>query len=778
MRRLPVAVALAAVLLLDSHAVRAGQVTSGNVPPLVDTDLPEVSPALDAPPEPVPPETIARDRDGRATVRAVRLREALRVDGRLDEAHYTDTLPMSGFIQVEPQYGVAATDPTDVWISFDDDNVYLSARMWDDDLDRLVATEMRRDSDTMFQGNDIISFIFDTFYDHRDGVLFSVNPIGGRSDTQVTGERQFNRDWNPVWEVKTGRFERGWTVEIAIPFKSLRYRPGRTQVWGFNAMRTKRSKNEMSLLTRVPLGRQQAAVTQTAYAATMVGLEAPPAARNLDIKPYATSSLTTNRNVSPPLLNDPHGEAGLDLKYAVTQGLTADVTLNTDFAQVEADEQQVNLTRFSLFFPEKREFFLENQGTFAFGGVQLSNFSSSQQPSSVAPILFYSRRIGLNEGREVPLQAGGRITGRAGRYTIGVLNAQTGDEDESLPQAARATNFSVLRVKRDILRRSSIGLMATGRSVAQNGVGRNLAYGVDGTFLFLENLAVNTYWARTESGGRAGDETSYRAELSHNGDRYGLQLERLAVGEDFNPELGFLRRGNFRRSYAQFRFSPRPRGIRAVRRFRYQAGMTYVEDGAGTLETRERTGEFAIEFQSSDQFSVSYIDSYELLPGPFPISASVTLPVGGYRFQTGRMGVNLGRHRPLSANMTVEYGSFYNGNRTSVSVAQGRVSLTSALSVEPTYSLNKVDLLQGDFTTHLLGSRITYTMTPLMFVSALVQYNSGTNTVSTNARLRWEYQPGSELFVVYNEERNTLSRSFPSTSTRAVIAKINRLLRF
>jgi len=776
MRRLTIAVALTATLVINARAGWAAQGPSGQSTP-IDAGLPSAAVTLDAPPDPVAPETISRDGDGRATVRAVRVQQPLRIDGRLDEAMYADVPPMSGFIQVEPQYGRTATDQTDIWVSYDDDNLYVSARMWDDDLSSLVATDMRRDSDTMFQGNDIISFIFDTFYDRRNGVMFSVNPIGGRSDTQVTGERQFNRDWNPVWEVKPGRFDRGWTVEMAVPFKSLRYRPGRGQVWGFNAMRTKRSKNEMSLLTRVPLGRQQAALTQTAYAARLVGLETPPQRRNIDLKPYATSSLTTNRSAVPPVSNDPDGQVGLDLKVAVTQGMTADVTINTDFAQVEADEQQVNLTRFSLFFPEKREFFLENQGTFAFGGVQLGgNFNS--QNNSVAPILFYSRRIGLNAGREVPLEAGGRITGRAGRYTLGILNAQTGAESEALPSAAPATNFSVIRVKRDVLRRSSIGLIATGRSVAQNGLGRNLAYGVDGSFLFRENLTVNTYWARTETDGRSGDDTSYRAELNQNGDRYGLQLERLVVGEDFNPELGFLRRGDFRRNFAQVRFSPRPRGIPSIRRFRYQAGLTYVESGEGTLETREQDGEFVVEFQNGDEFNASYTDSYEFLAKDFPISTTVTLPVGGYNFQTGHVGFKLGRQRKLSATTSVEYGTFYNGHRTGLSVSQGRISLTNALSVEPTYSMNRVELRQGDFTQHLLGSRITYTMTPLMFVSALMQYNSSANAVATNARLRWEYRPGSELFVVYNEDRNTLARRFPSTSTRALIVKINQLLRF
>jgi hypothetical protein len=779
--RLVVAV-VAVLVLFESRPARAQQTTPPEEPFASSEAARPPAPAIDlvpdAPPEPVEPETISRDAEGRATVRAVRALQPLRIDGRLDDAHYTDVMPMAGFVQIEPVYDTAATDQTDIWVAFDDDNLYVAARMWDEDLTTLVATEMRRDSDTMFQGNDIISFIFDTFYDRRNGVMFSVNPIGGRSDTQVTGERQFNRDWNPVWDVKTARFDRGWTMEMAIPFKSLRYRPGRAQVWGFNVMRTKRSKNEMSVLVRVPLGRNQAALTQTAYAASLVGLETPPSGRNLDVKPYVTSSLTTNRMASPPVLNDPHAEAGLDLKYGVTQGLTADITVNTDFAQVEADEQQVNLTRFTLFFPEKREFFLENQGTFAFGGVQAGGgFQNQNQNNSAAPILFYSRRIGLNQGREVPLLAGGRMTGRVGRYTLGVLNAQTDNEEEELPLAAEATNFSVVRLRRDILRRSAIGVMATGRSVALSGVGSNVAYGADGQFLFFENLAINTYWARTETEGRSGSDISYRAELNQNGDRYGLQLERLVVGEDFNPELGFLARTNFRRSFAQARFSPRPRRFPSVRRFRYQAGINYVESGEGRLETREQDGEFVTEFQNSDQFNVRFLDSYEYLSRPFQIATGIVLPVGPYNFQTLRVGFSLGRQRKVSANMSVEYGTFYDGDKRTLNISQGRLSLTSAFSIEPTYSFNDVDLVEGDFTTHLIGSRITYTMSPLMFVSALVQYNSSINAVSTNARLRWEYRPGSELFVVYNEERNTLTTGFPTASTRSFVVKINRLFR-
>jgi hypothetical protein len=730
-----------------------------------------------APPEPVAPAVITRSAIGYVTVRAVRAIGPIRIDGALDERHYQDVPAMSDFVQVEPLPGQPATERTEVWVAFDDDNLYLTARAHDSDMGRLVATEMRRDSTTMFQGNDIVTFVLDPFYDRRNALSFTVNPIGGRSDTQVTNERQFSQDWNPVWTLKTGRFDGYWTVEAQIPFKSIRYGEGRYQVWGFNVARIKRSKNEMSTLSRVPPARGNASMMQMSFAATMVGLEAPRSGSPIDVKPYATASSNTNHAADPRPVNDPTAAAGLDVKYAVSQGLTGDFTVKTDFAQVEADEQQVNLTRFSLFFPEKREFFLENQGMFAFGGVQLgSNFTTNQNDS--APIMFYSRRIGLNGARIVPLEVGGRLTGRAGRYSVGVVNTQTGDEDASLPGPARATNFSVVRLRRDVMGRSSVGVIATGRSVAQNGLGRNLAYGVDGLFSFYDNLTFNTYWARTESERPGRDDASYRAQMDYNGDRYGLQLERLSVGDDFNPELGFLRRDNQVRDSVVARFSPRPRSLPSIRRIRYQLGLTYIENRLGVLESREREGEFAIEFQNGDQFLAGYSDQYEFLPLPFPITSTISIPVGGYPFANGRVGFNLGRQRRLSTNALLEHGSFYNGHRTSLTLTQSRVSVTDALSIEPNYSLNKVTLVEGRFTSHLLGTRITYTVTPLMFVSTLVQYNSSTNSVSTNARLRWEYQPGSELFLVYNDERNTLSRGFPGLNTRALIVKVNRLFRY
>jgi hypothetical protein len=618
--------------ILAGSAGEAGQVANGDPsagPSPSSIDLPF---RIDGPPPPTPPDIVARDEAGRTTLRAVRLSVPLTLDGRLDDAVYGTVPPISDFIQNEPREGTAATEKTEVWIFFDRDKFYVTARCWETQPDRMVVNEMRRDNTNIVQ-NDGFAFALDTFYDRRNSVVFEMNVLGGRIDAQVTNERQLNMDWNPIWELKTGRFEGGWTIETAIPFSSLRYRPGRAQIWGFNARRVNRWKNEISYLTRIPASMTMRGHFQSSLMATLVGLEAPSGSKNLEVKPYGTSQVVTDRTATPIVANDLRGGWGLDVKYGVTQSFTTDFTYSTDFAQVD-------LTRFSLFFPEKRDFFLENQGTFAFGGG--AGFGpaggggggggANANPSDT-PLLFYSRRIGLNAGRAIPIQAGGRASGRMGGYSIGLLNVQAGADSIS---ATRATNFSVARVKRDILRKSSIGAIFTGRSVSQSGHGSNEAFGVDGTFAFYDNLSINTYWARTRTDQREGDQSSYRAQLDYAGDRYGVQVERLVVGANFNPEAGFLRRSDMRRSFGQFRFSPRPRRSSRIRRFFSMGRLAYVENGSGRPETRDWDGELAIEFQNSDRLFAGYSRTYEFLPQPFPVAPGVTLPVRGYDFSSVR----------------------------------------------------------------------------------------------------------------------------------------------
>ena len=731
--------------------------------------------SIDGPPPPLPPEVVARDARGRMTLRAIRLDAPLQLDGRLDERVYHDVPPVTGFIQQEPNEGAPAADQTEVWVAFDADTLYVSARCWSQDPDRIVANEMKRDSWGMY-GNETLGVVLDTFYDRRNAFAFTTNAIGGLFDALVTDERSQNIDWNTVWDVRAGRFEGGWTVEIAIPFKSLRYRAGPAQVWGVNVQRRVASTNETSFLTPIPASLSWAGAYKMSSAATLVGLEVPASGTRLEVKPFGISDFTTDRARTPA--DEAGGEVGFDVKYGVTQGLTADFTYNTDFAQVEVDEQQVNLTRFSLFFPEKREFFLEGQGIFDFGGGFTSDstafYFGGGQFSGTAPIMFFSRRIGLQDGRTVPIRAGGRLTGKAGPYSIGVLNVQTEEAG-----AAAATNFSVARVKRDVLRRSAVGALFTGRSVSLDGAGSNQVYGVDGLFSFYDNLNITSYLAQSRRPGVSrGDAVSYQTRLDYRGDRWGLLAERLAVGADFQPEVGFVRRHDFRRNFLEGRFSPRPLSIASIRKFLFQGSLDYTTDSAGLLETRVRQGLFGIELENGDLFFAGATDSFELLKRPFEMTPDIAIPPGDYRFTNTRLVYALGQQRVVSGGLSFDRGGFFGGGRTGVGYTFGRAYLSSQLNIEPSVSFNWLALPQGDFKTELVAIRTTYTLTPRMFVAALVQYNSTLDALGTNLRFRWEYQPGSELFVVYTDERDTLDPRGPFLENRAIVVKATRLLRF
>ena len=692
---------------------------------------------------PVPPAVMARDADGHITVRAVRITDPLVIDGRLDEPIYQQVPAIDGFVQQTPDEGAPATEPTEIWLLFDDDNVYVSARCWDSQPDRMVANAMTRDSRAMFQ-NEFFAVLFDTFHDRRNAIGFLTNLLGGLSDNLITDERNVNLDWNTIWDVRTSMFDQGWLVEMVIPFKSLRFQAGGEQVWGVNISRRIQWKNETTFLSPVPQSLDRCGLLQISAAATMIGIEPPTTLRNLKLKPYAISGTQTDNGATPAISNDLTGDVGFDVKYGLTQSLIADFTVNTDFAQVEADEQQVNLTRFSLFFPEKREFFLEGQGIFAFGapgGAQGMN----ARPSEV-PVVFFSRRIGLESGTEVPIRAGGRVSGRAGAYSIGLLNIQTGDSETA---DALSTNFSVVRLKRDILRRSNFGVIYTRRSRLIDGEGVNQVYGADLNLAFYDNVTFNSYYARSDTPGLDGNDASYRGQFVYNGDRYGIEFEHLTVDENFNPEFGFLRRNDFRRNFAQARFSPRPASIAWLRHVLYQASYDYITDTTGILETREGKARFELELESGDRWNVEFTDTFEGLPEPFEISDGVILPVGGYGFQDVRTTYQLGGQRAVSGSLIFSRGSFFGGTRTEVGY-RGHIVFSLRLAVEPRISVNKVKLPQGPFTTTLVGARTSFTVSPRMLAAALVQYNSSSESVDTNIRFRWEYQPGSDLFVVYS----------------------------
>ena len=747
---------------------------------------------IDGPPAPLPPEVIRRDEARRATIRAVEVTDPIRLDGQLDEGVYYTVPAITGFIQQAPDEGAPATEKTEAWILFDPDNIYVAARVWDSaPPSQWVANEMRRDTRQLRQ-NDTFAVILDTFYDRRNAVAFYTNPIGALADFQITNEGNPNSDWNPVWDVRTGRFEGGWTVEMEIPFKSLRYRPGPSQIWGVQLRRNVRRKNEWNYITPLPIsaGSGPGGIFRVSDAATLVGLDAPSGSKNLEVKPYGIGGVSTNLAASPPTRNVGDGTGGLDVKYGVTQNLTADFTLNTDFAQVEVDEQQVNLTRFNLFFPEKREFFLEGRGIFDFArGGFFGGFGGALRSSGGgffgggnAPTLFYSRRIGLQNRSVVPIVGGGRVTGKVGAFDVGALNIQT---DEDALARAEMTNFTVVRIKRDILRRSTIGALFTNRSVSLLGDGSSQAYGADATFSFYENVSLLGYVARTQvpDPGRRENDLSYQGRFDYGGDRYGFQAEHLLVEKNFIPEVGFLRRDNFRRSYARARFSPRPRSLASIRQFRFEGSYDYIETAdLGIVETRQSQLGFSTELENSDRFGVSVADNYEFLHRGFtPGPDDVAFPVGGYRFFDVEATYSPGAQRRLNGTLTVLAGEYFDGAIRSIGFRRGRMEVTQRLSLEPSVSVNWIDSPYGSFRTDLIVSRVNWTFTPRMFFSGLIQYNSSANTVSNNLRLRWEYSPGSELFVVYTEDRETdplRPDRFSELRNRGFVVKMNRLFRF
>ena len=755
--RIPLVAAFVIAALLSSTAMAQDAAPRGGL-------------AIDGPQPPEAPASITRDASGRATLRAHRVTEKLNIDGVLDEAIYERLAPISEFIQYEPANGAPATEQTALWILFDGENFYVAGRAYDSaPPERWVLNEMRRDIPNV-SANESIGFSIDTFNDDRNGFLFELNALGGFLDAQITSEAfPPNQNWNTVWEGRTGRFNGGWTFEIAVPFRSIRYQAGVEQVWGFNMRRVVRWKNEESHIVPVPAGLgQKRGIIQVSLSAPLVGIEVPPGSRNLELRPFGIASLATD--VPTRVSNRRDGDLGLDVKYGVTQNLTADLTVNTDFAQVEVDEQQVNLTRFSLFFPEKRTFFLEGQGTFDFARGAGANVGGGDVPT-----LFFSRRIGLDRSLVVPILGGGRLTGKVGPYSIGLLDLQT---DDAPAARAISTNFSVVRVKRDVLRRSAIGVLYAGRSRSTVTTGRNETYGVDGNFNFYTNLTVNAYAAGTRTPGRSGRDRSYMGQLNYAGDRYGLVAERLVIEERFNPEVGFVRRPDVRKWSGTARFSPRPARRTAVRKWLYEGTASYLENNAGHLESRALSATWGIDFQRGDTLRVSGGNTYEFLPRPFAIARGVTVPVGGYSFNNVQVRYSLGAQRRLGGTASIDRGSFYEGDKTTLGFSGGRFEVTKQIQLQPGISLNWVSLPFGDFTAQQVQSRIVYTMTPRSFLAALVQYNSASNSVSTNLRLRWEYRPGSELFVVYNDERDTLGLGFPNLTNRAFIVKIAPLLRF
>ena len=763
------------------------------------------------PPPPESPDVFAKDDRGRITLRATRLPSALELDGNLDEPFYASVTPIDHFVQQEPNEGRPATERTLVWLFFDNHNFYVSVRAFDSAPERLVANELRRDNFNIFQ-NDNITISIDPLYTRRSGVFFQMNALGAQRDQEVQDERSNNNDWNTIWSVKSRILDDGWSMEFAIPYSSLRFRQAGPQLWGFNLRRVIRWKNEHVSIAPIPASATTRAMYKFDIMATVTGVETPTVRRPIDVKPYAIAASTTNLGGANPFRNDPSADAGVDVKYSFTNSLVADLTFRTDFAQVEEDQQQVNLTRFSLFFPEKRDFFLEGQGLFSFGSSQMGGGGGGQTSArsntpSLAPVVFYSRRIGIGSNGEIPIIGGGRVAGRAGKFGIGLLSIQTEDAGaagtDAASQVVPSTNFSVIRLRRDVLRRSNVGMIVTQRTPIDGPA--NTVLGADANFWFFNELTVTGYFARSGNrsavapGASADNKielprqsslarSSYRGEFDYAPDRYGFRYEHLLVGSRFQPEIGFLRRQAFRRNYASGRFSPRPSlrqgyggqaALPLVRRHVFEAEFDYITGSDdGVLETREAKVAYRAELRGNDQWGIDYSNNYEFLRQGFNVVPGKLIPAGAYHFGDLRTVYVFGPQRRMSGSISGGTGSFYGGTNTEVGY-RGVVEISPRFNLEPGVTLNWIEIPAGKFRTTVTSSRMSYMFSPHMALSGLVQYNSTGSSLGSSVRFRWEYRPGSDFFVVYSDGRDTrIGDRFPGLVNRTFVVKATRLFRF
>jgi hypothetical protein len=696
------------------------------------------------------------------------------VDGRIDESLWQRAEPFTSFVQQEPAEGDPATERTEVRFLLDRQNLYVAVICFDSDPGGILVSESRRDAD--LDDTDSIQILLDTFNDGQNAFIFGTNPFGIEYDGQVMAEGVqgqgnrggFNLNWDADWTVRTQMTDRGWEAEFAIPLKTLRYSAGQERIWGVNVLRNIRRKNEQVFLSPVPRGYN---LYRVSVAGKLNGLSLP-ARRDLKLLPYVSGAVNDEKTLRTDTVRRT-GDIGLDVKWGVRADLTLDLTVNTDFAQVEADEQQVNLTRFPLFFPEKRPFFLENAQLFELG-----------QPRSID--LFFSRRIGLSAaGEPIDIVAGGRLSGKLGGYNVGLLNMQTAAAaDERIGETlAPANNFTVLRIQREV-GRSNFGAMFVGRQgVGSHAVAgdSNRAYGVDVGWQATTNGRYTAFLARTDSpSGKGGTDYAGGTSYTYTNDLSTSAAGYTQVGERFNPEVGFLRRRGYRSIEARTNLRYQPKQWPWIRRIQPHANYTGYLDLQNRLESSQGHWHFFdIQTLSGGRFGYVLVSGQDRPIRPFTIyqdvrGRSVVVPPGEYGWIWWEFEGNTNRSAPLSSALVHKIGKYYNGDyhgwRATVAVRAGARLLTEA-----EWTRDDVVLPVGRFRNDLLPIKVSYAFTSLASLQGLVQYNKQASTFSSNIRLALLNRSGTGFFLVYNDRRDTSSFTPDELLGRSFIVKYTRL---
>jgi len=668
---------------------------------------------------------------------AVRAAGAVKIDGQLDEPAWDAPPVISDFRQQEPVEGAPASERTEVRVLFDDRNLYFAIRAFDSEPSRMNARELNRDA--TFANDDKFEILLDTYHDRRNAYRFAVNPLGTQQDALITDEgRDVNLSWDAPW-LSAGRLvSDGYIVEIAIPFTTLRYREG-ANVWGFNLARIIRRKNEEVLWSS---WQRQFGLERVSQAGELAGVEEIRRRRLLEFRPY----ITFGWRQGVPLIGQPgfdagmRGTAGLEVaRVGLTPSLTAEFTLNPDFGQVEVDQQVINLSRFSVFFPEKRDFFLENAGIFLFGREQINQ-------------LFFTRRIGLtDDGQPLPIDYGIRVTGKAGAYNLGFLQVQTRELGDPSVLGIPRQHFTVARVKRDIFRRSYIGAIFLSRQGGAT-TAYNRGAGIDAEFNVTDHFRVLTYLMGTATPGLESDNLSFRIHPRYESDRWRFIGVYEDIGENFNPEVGFVERRGVRQYFGQAAWKPRPRFLPFVRQMEFEVQYEQYDKRAGELETRQVELTWATRFRNSAVLEFRPLEDFtDVLVQPFEIRPGIIIPPGSYRFNRPRIELTTDTSRRLVARFRQKWGDFYSGTRLETSLGF-TIRPNRHLHLELDDSYNRVHLLQGNFSTNLFSARASYNFSRRLLTTAFVQLNSAARLSSLNLRLRYIFRPHSDFYIIYNQD--------------------------
>ena len=667
------------------------------------------------------------------------------IDGKLSDAVWATVPPLSGFVQRELKEGDPVTERTEVRVISDGEALYIGAWLFDRDVSGIVPGEKIRD--VTLDNSDAFALILDTYHDRQNGFVFATTPAGVEYDGQVVKEGEgggvtvsgqprqvsgsmggFNLNWDGSWTVATSSDAQGWYAEFRIPYSTLRYGGGKNQTWGVNFSRRIRRKNEDAYWSFIP---RQFSLYRLSRAGT-IEVQQLPVQRLATMTPY-TLNATNHDFAAKHTDNEP--QFGVDAKYGVTQSLTLDLTYNTDFAQVEVDEQRTNLTRFSLFFPEKRPFFLENGGSFAAGTPQ-------------AVDLFFTRRIGIDpNGVPVPILGGGRLSGRVGSLTVGALQIMT--EEAALQPA---NSYSVARVTREVGARSRVGFIGVERLAMDSTSNRNGTYGVDARIGAGEAWTFDVWGSKTATPSLTGDDYAFSGRANYSTSKWNHTLRTIRVGDSFNPEVGFLNRPD---AYQYYEISgmriARNENIKWLKQWNPHASYRGYYRPDGYLENSQWHIDLTeVEFAKGGRFGPELNLFHEGLTAPFAIGPGVVLPAGEYDYAVIGLDWSTNPAAAISMVMRGDFAGFYNGTRNGGNVtftARRGASLSTSLLVD----YNDVHLDQGAFTRKLYGARVAYFFTPRIFVQSLTQYSSQAGVWTANARFGWLGTAGTGLFIVFND---------------------------